>query len=74
MLKNQEQQHVPQTHVSVRRSTRLSRSPERFSPSLYYSLMIDSSEPECYEEAIQVEIRKTWEQGMNEEMCSLVRN
>ena len=72
--KNQEQQQVPQTPTNVRKSTRLSRPPERFSPSLYYSLMIDSSEPECYEEAMQVETRKKWEYGMNEEMDSLVRN
>ena len=72
--KNQEQQQVPQTPTNVRKSTRLSRPLERFSPSLYYSLMIDSSEPECYEEAMQVETRKKWEYGMNEEMDSLVRN
>ena len=36
--------------------------------------MTDSGEPECYEEAMQVEIRKKWEQGMDEEMDSLVRN
>ena len=36
--------------------------------------MTDSSEPECYEEAMQVETRKKWEQGMNEEIDSLVRN
>ena len=36
--------------------------------------MTGSGEPECYEEAMQVETRKKWEQGMNEEMDSLVRN
>ena len=36
--------------------------------------MNDSGELECYEEAMQVETRKKWEQGMNEEMESLVRN
>ena len=36
--------------------------------------MTDSGELECYEEAMQVETRKKWEQGMNEEMDSLVRN
>ena len=36
--------------------------------------MTDFNEPECYEEAMQVETRKKWEQGMNEEMDSLVRN
>ena len=51
-LENQEQQHVPQTPGNVRKYTRLSRPPERFSPSLYYLLMTDSGEPECYEEAM----------------------
>ena len=36
--------------------------------------MINSGELECYEEAMQVETRKKWEKGMNEEMDSLVRN
>ena len=36
--------------------------------------MIDYGEPECYEEAMHVETRKKWEQGMDEEMDSLVRN
>ena len=56
--KNQEKQQLHQTPANVRRSTRLSRPPERFSHSLYYLLMIDSGEPECYEEAMQVETRK----------------
>ena len=72
--KNQEQQQVPQTPVNIRTSTRMSKPPEQLYPSLYYLLMIDSSEPECYEEAMQVETRKKWEHGMNEEMDSLVRN
>jgi hypothetical protein len=39
-------QHVPQTPASVVRiSTRLSRPPERYSPSLYYLLLTDSGEP-----------------------------
>ena len=36
--------------------------------------MIDSGEPECFEEAMKVETRKKWERGMDEEMDSLVRN
>ena len=72
--KNQEKQQVPETPTTIRKYTRLSRPPKRFSPSLYYLLMTDSSEPECYEEAMQVETRKKWEQGMDEEMDSLVRN
>jgi hypothetical protein len=41
---------------------------------LYYLFLIDSSEPECYEEAMQVDTKKKWEQGMKEEMDSLVNN
>ena len=47
---NQEQQRVPQTLANVRISTKLIRPRERFSPSLYYLLMTDFGEPECYEE------------------------
>ena len=36
--------------------------------------MIDSGEPKCYEEAMQLETRNKWEQEMNEERDSLVRN
>jgi len=36
--------------------------------------LTDSSEPECYEEAVQVETRKKWEQAMKEEMDSLAHN
>ena len=72
--RHQEQQQVPETPANVRKSTRLSRPPKRLSPSLYYLLMIDSAEPKCYEEAMQVENRNKWEQGMNEEMDSLSRN
>ena len=71
---NQEQQSVPETPAIVRKYTRLSRPPERFSPSLYYLLMTDSGEPECFEEAMQVETIIKWEQGMDEEIDSLVRN
>ena len=36
--------------------------------------MIDYGEPECFEFAMQVETKKKWEQGMDEEMDSLIRN
>ena len=72
---DQEQQEVPQTPASVvRRSTRLIRPPEWYSRSLYYALLTDSSEPEGYQEAMHVETRKKWEEGMKEEMDSLVNN
>jgi hypothetical protein len=36
--------------------------------------LTDSGEPECYEEAMHVDTKKKWEQGMNEEMDSLENN
>jgi hypothetical protein len=36
--------------------------------------LTDSGEPDCYEEAMQVDTKKKWEQGMKEEMDSLVNN
>ena len=42
----QQEKQVPQTPASVlRRCTRLSRPPERYSHSLYYLLLTDSGEP-----------------------------
>jgi hypothetical protein len=37
-------------------------------------LLTDFGEPECYEEAMQVNTKKKWEQGMKEEMDSLENN
>jgi hypothetical protein len=36
--------------------------------------LIDYGEPKCYEDTMQVETKKKWEQGMKEEMDSLVNN
>jgi hypothetical protein len=36
--------------------------------------LTDFGEPECYEEAMQVDTQKKWEQGMKEKMDSLVNN
>jgi hypothetical protein len=41
---------------------------------LYYLLLSDSGELECYEEAMQVDTKNKWEKGMKEEMDSLVNN
>jgi hypothetical protein len=37
-------------------------------------LLIDSSEPESYEEEMQVDTKRKWKKGMKEEMDSLVNN
>jgi hypothetical protein len=69
----QQEKQVPQNPTSVVRiSTRLSRPPQRYSPSFYYLLLTDSGEPESYEEAMQVDTKRKWEEGMKEEMDSLV--
>jgi hypothetical protein len=52
----------------------LIRPPKRYSPSLYYLLLIDFGEPESNEEEMQVDNKKNWEKGMKEEMDSLVNN
>ena len=70
----QQQQVIPQTPVSVIHSTRVSRHPERFSPSLYSILLTNSGEPEEYTEAIQVNTKQQWKLGMKEEMESLLKN
>ena len=59
---------------NMRRYTRLRIPPERYSPSLYYLLLTDSGEPECYEEEMQVDTKKKWEKGMKEKMDFLVNN
>jgi hypothetical protein len=60
--------------MNVRRSSRISRPPKRFSPSLYSILLTDAREPECYDEAMQVDVEVQWEHGMKEEMDSLLKN
>ncbi|KAE8725120.1 Polyadenylate-binding protein 7 [Hibiscus syriacus] len=47
-------------------------SPE--APSLHYLLLTDNGEPECYDEAMQVEDSVKWESSMKDEMDSLMSN
>jgi hypothetical protein len=71
----QQEKQVAQTPASVViKSAKLSIPPERYSLPLYYLLLTNSSEPECYEEAMMVDTKKKWERGMKEEMDSLVNN
>ena len=41
---------------------------------MYYLLLTDSGEPECYEEALQVETKNKWELAMDDEMEFLMKN
>ncbi|MCO5575866.1 hypothetical protein L7F22_029671 [Adiantum nelumboides] len=58
----------------VRRSTRVTRPPDRYEPSLDYVMLIDCGEPSCYKEAMQREDSKKWFKAMVSEMQSLEKN
>jgi hypothetical protein len=74
MYNNRSNNYLKHLQVLLEDLPRLSIPPERYSPSLYYLLLTDSGEPKCYEEAMQVDTKKKWEQGMEEEMDSLENN
>lgn len=66
---------VPVTpQAEVRRSSRIVRPPQRFSPSAYYMLLTEDGEPQCYSEAVQVDDSVQWKSAMEEEMNSLEKN
>ncbi|KAL5777409.1 hypothetical protein ACOSP7_010335 [Xanthoceras sorbifolium] len=58
----------------LRRSSRVPKPIQRYSPSLHYLLLTDSGEPECYDETMQVEDSVKWESAMRDEMDSLMSN
>ncbi|KAE8671774.1 putative polygalacturonase [Hibiscus syriacus] len=58
----------------LRRSSKILKPTQRYSPSLHYLLLIDNGEPECYDEAMQVEDSVKWESSMKDEMDSLMSN
>ena len=41
---------------------------------MYYLLLTDADEPECFDEAMQVEDSVKWELAMKDEMNSLHKN
>ena len=58
----------------MRRSTRQIKALKSYSPSLYYLLLTNSGESECYDEALQVKIKDKWELAMDNEIASLMEN
>ena len=46
--------------AEVRRSSKNIRPPHHYSPTLNYLLLTDGGEPECYDEALQVENSSKW--------------
>ena len=47
----------------LRRSSRIIRAPDRYSPSLHYLLLTDEGELESFDETLQVENSTKWEQA-----------
>ncbi|KAE8689989.1 cytochrome P450 71A9-like [Hibiscus syriacus] len=66
----QEKPHTPE----LRRSSRIPKPTQRYSLSLHYLLLTDNGEPECYDEAMQVEDSVKWESSIKDEMNSLMSN
>jgi hypothetical protein len=58
----------------VQRSSINIRPLQRYSPSLFYILLIDGGEPETYDEALKVENSTKWELAMKDEIDSLMTN
>ncbi|GJV10770.1 hypothetical protein Tco_1352311 [Tanacetum coccineum] len=58
----------------VRRSTRESRAPVRYSPSANYLLLTENGEPESYLEALSSKESIQWKKAIIEEMVSLEKN
>ncbi|KAL2244363.1 UNVERIFIED_CONTAM: Retrovirus-related Pol polyprotein from transposon TNT 1-94 [Sesamum indicum] len=62
------------TPLALGREPRLRRDPDRYSPSLYYLILSDCREPECYAEAVNDSHKSKWELAMNDEKNSLKKN
>jgi hypothetical protein len=58
--------------MAVQRSSRNIRPPQRYSPSLFYILLIDGGERETNDEALKVENSTKWELAMKDEIDSLM--
>ncbi|GKD51930.1 retrovirus-related pol polyprotein from transposon TNT 1-94 [Tanacetum coccineum] len=58
----------------VRRSTRESRAPVRYSPSANYLLLTENGKPESYSEALSSKESVQWKKAIIEEMVSIEKN
>ncbi|KAE8697282.1 omega-6 fatty acid desaturase, endoplasmic reticulum isozyme 1 [Hibiscus syriacus] len=59
-------QEEPDT-PELRRSSRIPKPTQRYSPSLHYLLLTDNGEPECYDEAMQESASQKWIYRIKEE-------
>ena len=71
-VNTQVDQSTPTTEV--RRSFRIIRPPQHYSPTLNYLLLTDDGEPECYNEALQDKNSGKWKLAIKDEMDSLLGN
>ena len=60
--------------AKVCRSSKITRLPQCYSPTLNYLILTDSGEPECYDETLQDENSSKWELDVKNEMDSLLGN
>lgn len=60
--------------IEVKRSRRFSQPTQMCSPFLYYLLLTDSGEIECYDEVIQVKYPKQWKYVIDDMMQPLILN
>ena len=60
--------------VELRRSSRIPKPLQRYSPTLHYILLTDRCEPESYDEAIEDKELVKWELAKKDEMDSLMSN
>ena len=73
--KTEAPEEVQTTLIEVlRRSSRIPRPPQRYSPALYYILLTNRGEPESYDEAMKDRESVKWELTMKDEMDSLMSN
>ncbi|MCO5559992.1 hypothetical protein L7F22_013596 [Adiantum nelumboides] len=60
--------------VVLRRSTQVSRPPDRYVPTIDYVMLTDCDEPSTYQEAMKRDVHVKWEKAMKSEMDSLHNN
>ena len=60
--------------VALRRSSRVIRPPQRYSPALHYILLTDRGEPKSFDEAIHDGESVKWELAMKNKMGALMSN
>ena len=66
------EEEILRTPIAVRRSSRITKPQQKYSPSLYYILLAGRDELERYEEAVQGKDSVKWELKMKIDMNSLM--